>query len=179
MAKLKAWAVEKEKMYEGAYGEYFGEIIDPARIPRWRYDQWHLEGGRTELSDATMSRADKDRLTDREIEGFADNQKHVAFKGSEHEKGRHGADSQEEASSSRVPGRRDSGAKEPGFMKRKMSGLMKKMGMHEIGTEPGDNEEQGDPMRTYLSGGMTVVGPSVGTKKRMEAEKAAREEHEE
>lgn len=167
MADLKAWAADKEKMYEGAYGEYFGTSVNEAHVPRWRYDQWHLEGGRTELSDASQSRADKDRMTDRELEQFgtAPATRRAFWKpnSQSHDEGKVGEE-MDAASSGK-------GKSKEGFMAK----LGRKMGLHEIGTEPGDNEEQGDPMRILLSGGMIVEGPSDNTKKRLEAEKAAAE----
>lgn len=61
-------------MYEGAYGEYFGKLVDPGRVPRWRWDEWHRLGGdvavsrdSTATAGAKQSRVERDEATDREL----------------------------------------------------------------------------------------------------------------
>lgn len=49
----------------------------------------------------------------------------------------------------------------------KLERFMRKHGLHEIGTEPQDDEQQNDPRAILFSGGMTVNGPVIETKRGM------------
>lgn len=126
MQELKAWAAEKEKMYPGAYGEYFGKVPDPARVPRWRYDEWYrLGSGET----VKPSREARDLASDREVHAVVGGPLYTVEPVDRRRRTQSLGESSTSAAHEMPSPPRE------GFIKRRLSSMKKIMGLQEAETQ--------------------------------------------